>query len=118
MNNLTIEFDPTQEWVNNEVKIAPPYSFLSDFFSAELGRRVDAVRDWMQCARDALEGKDVYSGYGNGWAFRGNAQLIKFETLNGYEFTIPTPLLVEAFERYLMYLEARGFKSTKPTPAV
>lgn len=117
MNKLSIEFDPTQEWVSDEVKIAPPYSFLSDFLESEPGRRVDAVRDWMQCARDALDGKEVYTGYGNGWAFRGNARMIKFETLNGNEYTIPTPLLLEAFERYLIYLEARGFPSTKPTPA-
>ena len=118
MNKLTIEFDPTKEWVSDEVKIAAPYDFLPKFFNAELGRRVDSVKHWMKYVREALDGQDVETGYGNGWRFEGNAQVIKFETLNGYEFTIPTPLLLEAFERYLMYLEARGFKSTKPTPAV
>ena len=112
-----MEFDPTQEWVRNEVKIAPPFSFLSVFFGHELRHEADSVRHWMKYVRDALDGKDVDTGYGNGWCFEGNARMIKFTTLNKSEFTIPTPLLLEAFERYLMYLEARGFKPTKTTAA-
>lgn len=39
-----------------------------------------------------------------------------FTTINSSELTIPTRLLLEALERYLMYLEARGFKTRKQTP--
>lgn len=85
--------------------------FLAGFFADELGRHVDSVRDWMQLAKDALAGKKVDTGFGNGWKFEGDATLIKFTTQNKSEYTIPTPLLVEAFERYLVYLEARGFTS-------
>lgn len=49
----------------------------------------------------------------NGWKFEGNAQMIELTTMSKIELTIPTPLVVEAFEQYLMYLEARGFKSMK-----
>ena len=115
MNKLTFDFDSTQEYVENEVQIAEPYSFLSGFFAHELGRRVDSVKHWMKYVRDALDGQDVETGYGNGWMFEGNGKTIKFTTVNKSEYAIPTPLLMEAFERYLMYLEARGSKSTKPT---
>lgn len=111
MSSLEIEFDPSQEYVRNEVKVGEPYEFIALFFDDELDRRIDAARHWMQYAKDALSGKPVSTGHGNAWGFDADAETATFTNLYIDEpentFTIPTPLLVEAFERWIAYLEQR-----------
>jgi hypothetical protein len=114
MSKLEMELDPSGTHVTEELRIAAPYEFLVWFISCEVGHSVDGAHEWLGFLRKALAGQPVAGVDGNAWELDADAETATLTEFYlpapGNAQTLPTAVLLEALERWLMYLEARGYK--------
>lgn len=112
MSDLKLKTLAAGDGVHSELVVDAPYEFLVGFIAAEVGHSVDAAREWAGFVRDALAGKPVEGCEGNAWCLDANAETSTLR--NEYvgppadSGTLPTPVLLEALERWLAFLVSSG----------
>lgn len=110
---LQMTITPGAAELEDEVRFGEDYALLANVIRHEIGHDVRSCEHWLEIARLALAVEPQDSGYGNAWCVEADATNARFHNAYawapGDRFEMPTPLLLEALERWLAHLLAQGY---------
>jgi hypothetical protein len=90
------------------LSFAPPYDWLIAFVALEVGTDLRNARFWTETVRKAAAGETTRDVSGSTFVLDADATTTELESPDRKIWRVPTPILLEALERWLKHLEQSG----------
>jgi len=111
---LTIRFDPSAKWLDDRIKVDPPYKHVGLFIGSDIQASVQSATHFAKVLRDVLSGAraPIECAQGNAWLIDADREwttLTNTYTTPPLEVRLHTSWLLDAVERWRQHLIDQGY---------
>lgn len=102
---LRMFIDTSRDWIEG-LRFGPPYEWLISFIGLEIGTNLHNARFWTETVRKAAAGETMRDVSGSTFVLDADATTTELESPDKKVWRVPTPILLEALERWLKHVES------------